>query len=157
MKQTVYIETSVVSYLTARPTRDIITAGHQKITLEWWGRSRPVYECCISPFVIEEISRGDSVAIQKRMDAVSDMHILEVNTEVMSLAALYHRHLEIPEKAKADSYHMAIATVHEIDYILTWNCRHIANGRIIRRVEELNRKKGIRTPVICTPEELMEA
>ncbi len=156
MKQTVYIETTVISYLTARPSRDIVTAGHQQITREWWDRALPKFRGYISPFVQDEISGGDAEAVKLRLQAAGKLSVLEITPEVLTLADIYFRGLDIPAKARTDSLHLAVATVHGMDYIVSWNCSHIANGRIISRIDEINRVHGIGTPVICTPEELME-
>lgn len=156
MKQKVYIETSVISYLTAKPSRDLIVAAHQQITNEWWEYALPNYDAFISPIVIEEISRGDVNAVQLRIDKTLTFPILEILPEVKSLAETYFTALTIPEKARADAYHLATASWHGIDFIVSWNCTHIVNGRIKMLIEEINARQGIRTPIICTPEELME-
>lgn len=156
MKPTVYIETSVISYLTARPSRDLIVAGHQQITAEWWNTVRSSVECLISPFVIEEASRGDEDAAQRRMAVLSGFVILEVNAEIRNLAERYFAAIDLPDRARIDAFHLAVAVWHEVDYLLTWNCKHIAGARVRRILLELNELLGIRTPIICTPEELME-
>ena len=156
MKQTVYIETSIISYLTAKPSRDLIIAAHQQITSEWWEAILPRYEAFISPLVLEEISKGDPHAAQLRLEKISTFPVLEVLPEVRDLADRYFSVIEIPEKARADSYHLALATWHGIDFLISWNCMHIVNGRIKLIIEEINSLHGIRTPIICTPEELME-
>ncbi|HKQ04404.1 MAG TPA: type II toxin-antitoxin system VapC family toxin [Blastocatellia bacterium] len=156
MKPAIYIETSVISYLTARPSRDLIVAAHQQLTDEWWDNVRPQVECFVSPFVIQEASRGDKGAAQKRMDAIAGLPILELNDEIRELAATYFAAINIPEKARIDAFHLAVAVWHKMDYLLSWNCTHIASGRVRKILGEVNDKLGIRTPVICTPEELME-
>jgi predicted nucleic acid-binding protein len=156
MKSSVYIETSVISYLTAKPSRDLIVVAHQQITNEWWENALPHYDIFVSPIVLEEISRGDVNAVQSRLEKVSPFSVLKVLPEVRNLADAYFSALDIPEKARADSYHLAIASWHGMDFLVSWNCTHIANGRIKMMIEEINAKQGIRTPIICTPEELME-
>lgn len=156
MKLTVYIETSVISYLTAKPSRDLIIAAHQQITNDWWENALLHYEAFVSPIVLEEISRGDADAVQSRLEKVSAFPVLEVLPEVRNLADAYFSALEIPEKARADAYHLAIASWQGMDFLVSWNCTHIVNGRIKMLIEEINAKQGIRTPIICTPEELME-
>ena len=156
MKPTVYIETSVISYLTAKPSRDLIVTAHQQITIDWWGNALPNYEAFISPIVLEEISGGDDSAVQSRLEKVSTFPVLEVLPEIRNLADVYFSSLEIPEKARADAYHLAIASWHGVDFLVSWNCTHIVNGRIKMLIEEINARQGIRTPIICTPEELME-
>ena len=156
MKPTIYIETSVISYLTSRPSRDLITAAHQQITHEWWDKGLPLCEAYISPIVIEEISQGDPEAAQLRIEKVSSFSLLEVIPEVQELATVYFSQLGIPEKAIADTFHLALATCHGIDFLTSWNCKHIVNGRVKMIVQEINAKQSLHTPVICTPEELME-
>lgn len=156
MKSTVYIETSVISYLTAKPSRDLIVAAHQQITNDWWENALPNYAAFISPIVLEEISRGNADAVQSRLEKVATFPVLEVLPEVRNLADAYFSTLDIPEKARADTYHLAITSWHGMDFLVSWNCTHIVNGRIKMLIEEINAKQGIRTPIICTPEELME-
>lgn len=156
MKQTVYIETSVISYLTAKLSRDLIVAAHQHITNDWWENALSNYEAFISPVVLEEISRGDSTAVKARFEKVSTFSVLEILPEVRNLADTYFSALAIPEKAQADTYHLALASWHGMDFLVSWNCTHIVNGHIKMLIEEINAEQGIRTPIICTPEELME-
>ena len=157
MKPTVYIETSVISYFTAKPSRDLIVAAHQQITHEWWEKALIHYEPYISPIVLEEISRGDSRAAKFRLEIISSFSVLEIIPAVHKLSALYFKKSKLPEKAMADSYHVALASWHGIDYLVSWNCVHIVNGRMRMVIEEINARQGIRTPIMCTPEELMEA
>jgi hypothetical protein len=156
VKPAVYIETTVISYLTARPSRDLIVAAHQQLTVDWWENARANVECFISPFVIQEASRGDKDAAQRRIEAISDIPVLELNDEIRELATKYFVAISIPEKAKVDAFHLSVAVWHRMDYLLSWNCKHIASGRVRKTLQEVNEAIGIRTPVICTPEELME-
>ncbi len=157
MKPTVYIETTVISYLMARPSRDLIIAAHQQITHDWWEIALPHFDAFISPIVLEEISSGDPDAAQLRIDSVASFELLEVLSEVRNLADAYFAAIEIPQKARADSYHLAVAAWHGMDFLVSWNCTHIVSGRVKRIIEEVNTANGIRTPTVCTPEELMEA
>ena len=156
MKPSVYIESTIVSYLTARPSRDLIVVAHQQITVEWWDDVLPQVDGFISPFVNQEISRGDPVIAQKRVDAMRDLPVLEINDEIQELAEKYFFAFEIPGRARTDAAHLAVAVWHEIDYLLSWNCRHIVSGRIKKLLEDINVVLGLKTPVLCTPEELME-
>jgi len=156
MKPTVYIETSVVSYLTAQTSRDLVVAAHQQVTAEWWRLALPQLEPFVSPVVLEEIARGDPQAAKKRMDAVAAFGVLEVVPEVRDLAERYFAAIDLPEKARADAYHLALAVWHGMNYLVTWNCTHIAGGKVKLIVQRINAGKGIIPPVICTPEELME-
>ena len=156
IKPSVYIETSVISYVVARYSRDLVIAAHQQITQEWWEFALPKYEAFVSPIVIEEISRGDTQAAQSRLDKISSFSLLEIVPETRQLADAYFNAIKIPEKARADTYHLALTAWHGMDFLISWNCTHIVNGRIKMIIEEINAKFGIRTPIICTPEELME-
>ena len=156
MKPTIYIETTVISYLTSRPSRDLIIAAHQQITHEWWDVALPYFEAFVSPIVLDEISRGDEQAANLRLERVSSFPVLEIIPEVLNLAESYFSAIEIPEKARADSYHLALATWHGMDFVVSWNCVHIVNGRVKKIIEEINSTFEIRTPIVCTPEELME-
>jgi predicted nucleic acid-binding protein len=156
MKPTVYIETTVISYLTAKPSRDLLIAAHQQVTHEWWEKALSHLEVFVSSIVLEEILKGDEQAAKLRFERVSSFPLLEVLPEVRDLAESYFSAIEIPEKARGDSYHLALATWHGMDFMVSWNCTHIVSGRVKRIVEEINATYGIRTPIVCTPEELME-
>ncbi len=156
MKPTVYIETTIISYLTAHPSRDLIVAGHQQLTHEWWRKVRPKVQCLFSPYVIDEARQGDPQAAQKRLEAIGELPILAVNEGIRDLALKYLVAAKFPEKARLDAFHLAFPAWYKIDYLLTWNCKHIANGNVRKIVEAINSQLNIRTPVICTPEELME-
>ena len=156
MKPTVYIESTIISYLVAKPSRDLIVAAHQQLTTEWWDLIRPEVECFVSPFVIQEISAGDEEAANKRVELIKDIPVLELNQEIQKLAQQYFDSLDIPEKARLDASHLAVGVWHEIDYLLSWNCKHIVSGRVKKVLEKINSQLDIKTPVLCTPEELME-
>lgn len=156
MNSTVYIESTVISYRSSRASRDLIVAAHQQITHEWWENERVKYDAFISPVVIDEISRGDAEAARERIEIVSSFPVLEAVPEVEELAGVYFSEIDIPEKARADSYHLALAAWHGMDFLVTWNCTHI-NGAVARfKYQEINTSRGIRSPIVCTPEELME-
>jgi predicted nucleic acid-binding protein len=156
MKPTVYIETSVISYLTARPSRDLVVAAHQQLTIDWWDLAMPQLDGYISPIVLDEISKGDSKAAAKRLAVVDQFEVLELIPEIQILADLYFNAIDLPEKARADAYHLAIAVQHGMDYLVTWNCVHIAGARVKRILEVINDRRNFQTPIFCTPEELME-
>ncbi len=155
MKETIYIETSVISYYTAKPSRDIIVLAHQEITREWWDRALRKYDAVISEIVIEEARAGDIEAAKKRLAILKQFEHLELNPMVDKMSQVYVDKLKLPIKAFRDAVHIAVASVHSVDYLVTWNCAHIANGEIIKKLMKINTSYGIRTPVICTPEELM--
>lgn len=156
MKPTVYLETSVISYLAARPSRDLIVAGHQQITHDWWSTVRVKVDCFISEPVIQEAGRGDQEAAQKRLAITLGIPTLILNEEIKELALKYQAAAKILEKAKLDTFHLALPAWYKVDYLLTWNCKHIANGNVRRIVENISKQLNIHTPTICTPEELME-
>ncbi|UCH92298.1 MAG: type II toxin-antitoxin system VapC family toxin [Candidatus Aminicenantes bacterium] len=156
MKPSIYIETTVVSYLTAKLSKDLIVAAHQQITHEWWENSLNHFVPYISPVVLDEASKGDKEAAQLRLEKIKNFTILKVNSDINQLSEIYYSSLSIPEKTKADTYHLAIASWYNIDFLVTWNCSHIANGFIIKELKKINFNLGVNTPEICTPEELME-
>ncbi len=156
MQSSVYIETTVISYLASRPSRDLIVAGHQQITQDWWTSIVPKLDCYVSPYVIQEVGRGDAGRAQERLNAIKTFPVLELNDDVKKVAKIYFEKLSIPEKAEADAFHLALASWHNMDYLVSWNCSHIASAVIIKMVQEINKELEIPTPVICTLEELME-
>lgn len=146
MKPTVYIETSVISYRAARPSRDLIVAAHQQMTHEWWDHVLPQCDVFASPVVLEEIAHGDSDAVQRRLHGIMSFPVLEVVPEVNSLATAYFAAIPLPDKAQADAYHLALAAWHGLDYLVSWNCTHVVSGRVRMIIEEVNAQFGIRTP-----------
>jgi len=152
----VYIETSFVSYLTARPSRDLIVAGHQQITHEWWDARRKSFELCISQLVLQEAGDGDPEAAKERLEVLSSMAVLEINEAALSLAEELVLESALPAKAENDALHISVAAVHRMAYLLTWNCRHMANAAIRGQIEAICANHGYKAPIICTPEELME-
>ena len=153
----IYAETTFVSYLTARPSRDLIVAGHQQITRDWWAARRTSYELCISQLVIQEAQDGDPQAAQDRLDVLADMTLLIITEEALQLAEELVQAGALPEKAENDALHIAIATIHRLPYLLTWNCRHLANVLMRPMIESVCASNGCTAPIICTPEEIMEA
>lgn len=151
-----YIETSVVSYLTGRPTRDMVIAAHQALTRQWWDRRGCAFDLLVSELVREEIARGDPEAATRRIGSIDDLPILEVNDAAVELAEKLVLNGPIPQDSAADALHIAIAAVNGVDYLLTWNCKHLANAVHRNAIESLVEEAGFACPVICTPEELME-
>jgi len=156
MKQSVYIETTIVSYLAANLSRDMVVAAHQQITQEWWASVRPKLNCYISPFVIQESQRGDENIAKRRLKLLSGISVLEMNNEIEKITDLYFDKLKIPNKAQLDAAHLAIACYYKMDYLVSWNCKHIVSARIRKKLEIINNGLKMFTPIICTPEELME-
>ncbi|MFA7235735.1 MAG: type II toxin-antitoxin system VapC family toxin [Phycisphaeraceae bacterium] len=155
-KPLIYVETTVISYYTSRPSRDVVVAGHQAVTNEWWERVLPSFTPMISAVVLDEIGDGDADAATKRLAVVTGWEVVELTEEAGTLAEEYFRAIELPEAARADSLHLALATWHGLDYLVTWNCRHIAGARVRQVTQAINERHGLATPSICTPEELME-
>lgn len=156
MKPKAYIETTIVSYLAASPSRDIVIAGHQQITTEWWER-RDRFELFVSEAVVEEAMRGDAVVAARRAALLSGIPVLDLAPEVHELANRLVLVRAVPAKALVDAVHIAVAAVNRVDYLLSWNCRHIANAAVRGKIEQACRAAGLQAPVICTPEELTEA
>ena len=156
MKPKVYIETTVVSYLVSWRNPDLIMAANQEITKGWWEKRRN-YDLYISDFVISEASAGNPEAAEKRITALSDIPIIELTDEVELFALSLAKKIPLPKKARIDALHIAIATVGGMDYLLTWNCKHIANAALRSKIEIISRNSGYEPPVICTPQELWEA
>lgn len=154
-KAKVYIETTIVSYLTARPGSDLIIAAHQQLTRDWWQNRRAVFDLFISQAVIEESSAGDQQAAKKRLQALAQIPALRLNEAALQLARDLVVRGPLPEKSGVDALHIAIATVHGMDYLLTWNCKHIANAEMQSSIAATCLLRGYEPPVICTPEELM--
>ncbi len=156
MKAKVYIETSIPSYLTARSSNDIRAMANQNTTIEWWENRRGDFEIFISEFVIVELSQGNPEAAARRLKAIEAIPELDINDEVRQLGKLLITEGPIPEKAEIDAFHIAVAAVNGMDYLLTWNCKHIANAVMRSRVENVCHNHGYLPPIICTPQELME-
>lgn len=154
MKRSVYVESSVISYLTSRPNRDLIVAGHQASTYEWWTSARYEYEIFISSLVVEEISAGDVNAAVARLRAVADVPSLQVKPEAEELAALLLRSKGVPENSAREALHIAIAASQGIDYLLAWNFKHIKHASTRALVANLVTGFGFVCPVLCSPEEL---
>lgn len=153
----VYVETTVVSYLRARPSRDLIVAGHQQITRDWWDMRRGDYELCVSQLVHEEAGDGDPQAARERLEELAVMTMLEIKEEAVSLAEELVQAGALPTKAGNDALHIAVAAIHRVPYLLTWNCRHMANATMRAQIEAVCTSRGFKAPIICTPEEMMEA
>jgi hypothetical protein len=152
---TVYLETSFVGYLASRLSRNLIVAGHQQITQEWWDTRRSSFDLYISQRVLDEASAGDEGAAQERLAFVKELPLLDLNEDVIRLAEELVAEGPYPEVAAGDAVHVSVATVHGVDFLLTWNCRHIANAEIAQAAAAICTAKEYEMPRICTPEELM--
>lgn len=155
-KESIYIENSVIGYYTSRPNPDILTRAHQEITRKWWPKAIKKYNVFVSEIVIDEASRGDPNIAKKRLEEIKNFTVLEKTKDVDNLSQVYIDKLNIPPKSIGDADHLAIACLNEIDYLVTWNCAHICNAEIIKKLMKINNQLGVHTPIICTPESLME-
>ncbi len=153
--ETVYVETTVISYLTSEPSRDVIVAGHQQVTREWWNKRRPLFTCCTSQVVWDEAAAGDDGQARQRLTALAGLRMLPASEAAEKLAAALLEEGALAPTAARDAAHLAIATVAEMDYLVTWNCRHLANAQILKKVAKVCGQEGYKMPYVCTPEELM--
>ena len=156
MKPTVYIETSIVGYLASRPSRDGIVAANQQLTRDWWNNYRPQFDLFISEAVEAECAAGDATAALERKAYLSGIPILRISAEAKQLAVQFMQQIPLPSKADVDALHIAVATLGGLDFLLTWNCTHIANAVLQTRIRTICRKAGVEPPVICTPLQLKE-
>jgi predicted nucleic acid-binding protein len=154
VKPTVYIETTVVSYLTAWPSRDLVRLAQQVLTREWWDGERANFELFTSQFVMDEAGAGDPVAAGERLAVLRTLPLLEITDDVEPLATRLVATGAVPSKAKADAQHLAVAAAAGIDYLCTWNCRHLANMTMRGKIEAACREFGFEPPIIGTPAEL---
>jgi hypothetical protein len=156
MKPRAYLETTVVSYLTAWPSRDIVVAGHQQVTRDWWKSRKDRFDVLASELVVQEASAGDEGAARDRLDVLAGLNLLEMSTDALALAAKLLESGTIPQEAADDAMHLAIAAVNGVEYLVTWNCRHLANATRRAQIEAAILAAGYEPPIICTPEELLE-
>jgi hypothetical protein len=156
MKPKAYIETTIVSYLTARPSRDIEIAGHQQTTRDWWSDAADRFELVASELVVNEAGAGDIDAARDRLVILESLTLLDATEEAAELAQQLMESGAIPRKAAGDAGHIAIAVTNGVEYLATWNCRHIANAVLRSKIEQVCREAGYEPAIICTPDELME-
>jgi len=155
VKQSVYIETTIPSYLAAWPSRDLIQAARQQITHDWWNNHRDQYELRISQIVLDEAAAGDADAAKRRMPLLQDIPLLDLTVAVNDVAKAIMATGLLPAKATRDAVHIAVSSVHGVDFLLTWNCRHIANAAIMKELGAVVEVSGYEMPILCTPEELL--
>jgi len=152
--ETVYIETTVVSMLVARPSRDPIIAAHQQITRRWWQDRRLRFHCVTSEEVVREASQGEPEMSRLRLEALAGLPVLPVNEAALLLAEEVLRKGILPQQAVSDAIHVSVAASEDIQTLLTWNCRHLANPLILRQLRAFMHARGLTLPEICTPIEL---
>lgn len=154
--KTVYIETSIVSYLRSRPSAHVVTVARQVLTRRWWDDERRKYDLLTSQYVLDEASRGDPKLAGDRLTELSGIPLVDLPAEIPDIAAGLLRSAALPPNARLDALHIAAAAYHRLDYLLTWNCTHIANARLLPRVREVLDDSGYSLPTVCTPEEMLD-
>ena len=155
MKHKVYVESSVISYLTARESKDLIVRANQKITKQWWKTAPKRFELYVSAAVIREISSGDKTAAKARSSVTDQLELIDIQAEALTMARAIIKAGAMPKKAEEDALHIAIASYARLDFLVTWNCTHIANAEIRKKIEIIARELNVNCPIICTPQELM--
>lgn len=156
MKPSLYVETTIIGYLTSRVSSLLAAAANQQMTRDWWEDRRAHFDVFISRLVVDECAAGDSEAAAERLEKIKDLPLLDVTDEVIRLADALLARVPLPKKAQVDALHVAVATVGGVQYLLTWNCKHIANAALRPRIEAVCRELGYDPPSICTPQEIME-
>jgi len=156
VKPKLYLETTIVSYLAARPSRDLIVAANQQITQDWWQMRRASFDLFVSEAIVKEAGSGDESAARQRLEEIEGIPLLTLTVDAAALAEKLVKGLPLPERAVTDAVHVAIAASNGMDYLLTWNCKHLANAVLRSKIEDACREQGYEPPVICTPQELME-
>ena len=151
----VYIETSIVSYLTARPSQSLLVAAWQDVTVSWWNHQRQDFDLCTSALVLEEASRGDQEAAERRIAHLEGIPLLAVSDPAIEFAGRLVHSGPLPVEAADDAFHIALSVVHAVDYLLTWNFKHIDNALIKPRIRALCTEHGHPCPEICTPQEMI--
>jgi predicted nucleic acid-binding protein len=149
------VETTIISYLAARPSRDLIVAARQQLTHTWWRERRPAFDLYVSQVVLDEAGAGDPDAAGRREALLAGLPVLDVTPEVAELAAVLIERVPLSPRAGADAVHIAVAAYHGMNFLVTWNSAHIANAELRPRVEQVCRESGYPAPVLCTPDELM--
>ena len=152
---TVYLETSIISYLRQRPSTQVVLAARQLLTHQWWNDERSNYQLVASQLVIDEASAGNPSLAAERLQLLAGIPLLELDAVIADIADEIMSRAILPEKARTDALHIATVAHHRIQYLLTWNCRHIANARILPRIHDVLNDLLIPIPVICTPEEMV--
>lgn len=155
-KPRIYLETSIVSYLVSRPSTNIRVNANQLTTTEWWEQRRSSFDLFVSEFVRAEASLGDPEAARRRIEVIQELPELAATEETLELGSALLSDGPIPASAEIDAYHIAISAVNGMDYLLTWNCTHIANATMRSQIELVCRDRDYEPPTICTPQELME-
>jgi len=154
-KPTLYMETTIPSFLLAEPSRDLVASARQEITRAWWRQDHARFTVFVSDTVLDEAKRGDPAAAKKRLEFLGQFPLLSGTSEVLQLTDLYLRKRIVPAKMPDDAVHLAFASAYRIKFLCTWNFKHLANAFVLHRLRKLNEKQGLFTPQVCTPEELL--
>ncbi len=155
--ETVYLETSIIGYLASRISADLVTAANQQLTRDWWDNHRERFELFVSEAVVAECGKGDPASAEERAEFLGDLPVLDIDEDCHRLASNIIQGVSLPEKADVDAIHIAVAGLNGMDYLLTWNCKHIANPSLRRIIEGVLLAADVAPPVICTPQELINA
>jgi len=155
MRKLVYIESSIIGYLTARPSRDVVSLARQTLTLDWWETSKPAFTVFISEAVLEEIAKGDPSAAALRNQAVLGIPVVSLTDQATALAQKLLSENADPKHSFIDALHIAIATLNGADYILTWNFKHINNVQTKAKIAHVILHEGWICPTLCSPEDLL--
>ena len=155
MTKTIYIETSIIGYLTARPSKNLIVAANAEITRDWWDTQRNSFTIYISQLVLQEAAKGDPEMVNKRIEVLNNFPLLDITEPVQNLAQEFQKQSNLSPTAAYDTVHIATATVYGLDYLLTWNCKHIANPYIQKKLSQIADSLGYELPTICTPYEML--
>ena len=150
-KKSLYLESTIPSYITAKESKDVIKAARQSMTKLFWEQERVKYRLIVSQYVIDECKLGNPEAAQKRLELIANIPVLEESEEVNKLAVVYQNLLGIPDKAKTDSFHLAICVIARVNFLLSWNCAHLGINAYIK-IRDYNEKHGLWTPLLVTPE-----
>jgi predicted nucleic acid-binding protein len=153
--ESAYLDTNIVGYVASRPSRDVVTLAHQQITREWWNGRRNHFDLHVSELVLFEAGRGDESAARERLDLLRGLPVLRIDASARALADKIFRATLLPDKAAADALHLALSAVNGMDYLVTWNCTHLANGAVLKVVNRVCVDNNYEPPIVCTPEELM--
>ncbi len=153
--ETVYLKTSIIGYLASRISADLVTAANQQLTRDWWDNHREHFELFVSEAVVAECAKGDATAAEERARFLGDLPVLDIDEDCHRLASNIIQGVSLPEKADVDAIHIAVAGLNGMDYLLTWNCKHIANPSLRRIIEGVLLAADVTPPVICTPQELI--
>ena len=155
-KFTLYVETTIPSYLVSRPSRDLVISSNQTVTHLWWNEHWTEFDLYSSAFVIDECSAGDSMLAARRLQLIEGIPLIRESTESLLLAEELQQKLNLPDRVKADVIHISLCAFHGIKLLLTWNCKHLANARLFSKIERICSGRGLVSPTICTPLQLME-